>query len=299
VKKGLILILLLAVAVAVGFWRKSDNSFSANDKNLEIIKLKFFENYNLPENSLLNLPESERQISLFEKTFTDQEGAEKKVYFATDYTQNQDFFKKNSKEVNASIKNLHTNPFWDPKRCSQMIHVIGSDEIIFSDSFVEQGDMTSFLTFVYVFNLKDNTLTSYKVPISIQKMFFDGQNFFAISQNKKDNFWRLYSFDFQTNKLILRKVYTSALNKAENRLDPTENNLGLITATSTLVWCDLLNSACSYDTTFNFIKEDDNLDEITSFTNPFELSLIYQNNKILEFTKDDNLRTYVVGLKPN
>jgi hypothetical protein len=121
----------------------------------------------------------------------------------------------------------------------------------------------------------------------------------AISQNKKDNFWRLYSFDFQTNKLILRKVYTSALNKAENRLDPTENNLGLITATSTLVWCDLLNSACSYDTTFNFIKEDDNLDEITSFTNPFELSLIYQNNKILEFTKDDNLRTYVVGLKPN
>jgi hypothetical protein len=78
VKKGLVLILLLAVAVAVGFWRKSGNFFSADDKNLEITKLKVFENYNLPENSLLNLPESERQISLFEKTFTDQEGAEKK-----------------------------------------------------------------------------------------------------------------------------------------------------------------------------------------------------------------------------
>lgn len=287
------------VAVAVGFWVKGDISFSANDKNLEITKLKVFENYNLPKNSLLNLPESERQISLFEKTFTDQEGAEKKVYFATDYTKNQEFFKKNIKEVNANIKNLHTNPFWDPKRCSQMIHVIGSGEIIFSDSFVEQGDMTSFLTFVYVFNLKENTLTSYKVPISIQKMFFDGQNFFAISQNKKDNLWRLYSFDFQTNQLILRKVYTSALNKTEGRPDMLENNLGLITSTDTLAWCDPLSSACSYDTTFNFISEDIGLDKQTNFANPFELMLIYKKNKILEFTKDDNLRTYVVGLKPN
>jgi hypothetical protein len=299
VKRGLVLILLLAVAVAVGFWRKDDNSFSINDEDLEITKLKVFENYNLPENSLLNLPEGERQISLFEKTFTDQEGAEKKVYFASDYTQNQDFFKKNIKEVNANIKNLHTNPFWDPKRCSQMIHVIGPDKIIFSDSFVEQGDVSSFLTFVYVFDLKDNTLTSYRVPISIQKMFFDGQNFFAISQNKKDNFWRLYSFDFQTGQLLLRKVYTPALNKAEGRPDISEKKLGLITATDTLAWCDPLSSACSYDTTFNFIKEDTGLDKLTSFTNPFELTLTYQKSKILEFTKDDNLRTYVIGSKPN
>jgi hypothetical protein len=121
------------------FGAKSDNSFSVNDKDLEITKLKVFENYNLPENSLFNLPESERQISLFEKTFTDQEGAEKKVYFATDYTQNQDFFKKNTKEVNANIKNLHTNPFWDPKRCSQMIHVIGPDENHFLGLFRRAG----------------------------------------------------------------------------------------------------------------------------------------------------------------
>jgi hypothetical protein len=160
-------------------------------------------------------------------------------------------------------------------------------DIVLSDSFIEKYNESGFRTYMFIYDMQENTLISSQVPISIQKLFYNGVSYFGLSYDGKDDVWRLYKINIAEQKLELAKRYESGFVKSSQTL---------ITATDTLVWCDPLNSDCAYDTEFDFKQDDPLFEKILGSTNPFELYLFYNKQKVLELKESYKLRSFDIGL---
>jgi hypothetical protein len=268
---------IASLAAVIFFTRNSD------DRVINITDQKVLENYNL-ETESTKVPREHVGISLFEKSFLDESKNEKKIYLTLDANESKDFEKILS---SLNLKKLHTNSFWDPKVCSQMIRVLGDRYIVLSDSFIEKYNESGFRTYMFIYDMQENTLISSQVPISIQKLFYNGVSYFGLSYDGKDDVWRLYKINIAEQKLELAKRYESGFVKSSQTL---------ITATDTLVWCDPLNSDCAYDTEFDFKQDDPLFEKILGSTNPFELYLFYNKQKVLELKESYKLRSFDIGL---
>lgn len=232
-------------------------------KNLEITELKVFEN-----------SESSTQPALYVKNFQNKNGEDKKLFLTLAQTQNDEVLKREG------LKLLHANTFWDPNRCAQMLNIVGDSEIVFSDTF-KNTENDGFTTFIYKYSIIDNSLVGYKVEVSLQKLFTNGQNFYGIS--KDSNNWILYKINFSTNKLEQIKTY--------------KNDLDLITSGEDLKWCDEQNLNCEVEKSFKFLKKDTKFVQQNNYENPLQISIFYEDKEIFNLKKEDNLGFYILGLR--
>lgn len=219
-KKYLVLGILIVVVISFWFWQKGNMV-----ADLQITELKIFEDFPVATTSPHN-------IALYTKSITDEKGMNRKLFLTLGTMENDEVV------VRENLGKVHTNSFWDPNRCAQMLNIIGYNNIIFSDTFKNTED-SGFKTFVYNYDISKNILVGYKVNVSLQKLFTDGDKFYAIS--KKEGEWILYKLDFGKNTLIEVKKY--------------QNNLDLITLGDSLKWCDKENKNCIEENSFNFLQK--------------------------------------------
>ena len=96
--------------------------------DLNLVELKTFENFEVATSSKEN-------VALYKKEFIDSSGKMQEVYLTLGE------MKDGKVVVREGLQKLHTNIFWDPNRCAQMLNIIGNGAIIFSDTFKNvEGD---------------------------------------------------------------------------------------------------------------------------------------------------------------
>lgn len=261
----LVFSVLFFVLIFFGYYY-SNQFFQKN--NLQLIELKTFENTPVATTSPHN-------IALYSKYFLDDKGKGQTLFVALGTMQSDEAV------VREGLTKLHTNDFWDPNRCAQMLNIIGREDIIFSDTFKDvEGD--GFTTFIYKYNIKTNTLIAYKVFLPIQKLFGDGLNFFAISKNNER--WQLYKIDFENFNLKIEKEY--------------DHNLDLITAVEDLKWCDIDSVNCVTENNYHFIKNKNLLKQEIDPENSLNVKIFFENKKIFELFAKDLIGYYVLGIRP-
>lgn len=226
---------------------------------------------------------STSSVALYRLGYVDAQNLDKKMYMTLDLTEKPNFNYFN-------LKKLHGGEFWDPKVCSQMIHLVTENYIVLSNSFVkaESGD---FETRIYIFDLQNKTLNSYKSPIPVQKLFYNGESFFILSKERRaEANWKLYKLDTETAALTLAKEYKQYFYKE------IYDNYTLVTATSALAWCDVLSSKCIYDEDFDFTnnkKEEIIINKKAG--NVFGVDIYFGKEKIFELSEKDRVRYFILG----
>ena len=238
--------------------------------DLNLVELKTFENFEVATSSKEN-------VALYKKEFIDSSGKMQEVYLTLGE------MKDGKVVVREGLQKLHTNIFWDPNRCAQMLNIIGNGAFIFSDTFKNvEGD--GFTTFVYRYDMQQNTLIGYKVGVSLQKLFTNGPDFYGISKQK--NIWVLYRLNFETKKLQTIKAYNN-------------KDVQLITSGDELKWCDSSNENCIIENNFNYISKNKDFKEQVDPENNLNLKILFENKKIFELKKEDSVGYYVLGIRPN
>lgn len=235
--------------------------------NLNLVELKTFENFEVATSSKEN-------VALYKKEFTDKVGKKQELYVALGE------MKSDAAILREGLQKLHTNIFWDPNRCAQMLNIIGHNAIIFSDTF-KDVEGKGFTAFVYKYDIQQNTLVGYKVFVSVQKLFTDGNQFYGIS--KRDQTWTLYKINFEDKKLEAVKTYT--------------HNLQLITAGDELRWCDGSSDNCIVEKDFAFTHQDSDLKLDMDPENLLNLKVFYEGSKVLALSKEDRIGYYILGIR--
>jgi hypothetical protein len=275
------------------------NSLLYTSTFLILILISFFYYYifsrkdieiNLTNINLIQQNKEEKNIALYKKVFQTEDGELKSLYIVLDKTENPEF-------IPQDIQKIHSQSFWDPKVCSQMIRVIGKNMIILSDSFVHEEKGSGFITFLFFFDTEKNELISTQTKIPIQKLFYDSKDFFAISKNRNDEIWKLYKINIPEKKLNLVKKYTESQNQSQFGINFKVAALEIITATSSLLWCDAFNRICVEEKDFNFLGMDKNLKRQISYNNPFKLIVSYKEENIFELQKEDLIRHFLLGVQ--
>jgi hypothetical protein len=237
--------------------------------DLNLIELKTFENSEVATNSKEN-------VALYKKEFVDSKDETREMYLTLGE------MRDDKAVLRERLQKVHTNIFWDPNRCAQMLNIIGYKDIVFSDTFKEaEGD--GFTTFVYKYDMQQNTLIGYKVGVSLQKLFTNGSDFYGISKQK--NIWVLYKLNFETKKLQTIKAYNN-------------KDVQLITSGDELKWCDSSSEDCIIENNFNFIGKNKDFKEQVDPENNLNLKVFFENKKIFELSREDRTGYYILGIRP-
>lgn len=237
--------------------------------NLDLVELKTFENFEVATSSKDN-------VALYKKEFIDSSGETQEMFLTLGE------MKDDKTVLREGLQKIHTNTFWDPNRCAQMLNIIGYNAIVFSDTFKE-AESDGFTTFVYRYDMQQNTLIGYKVGVSLQKLFTNGSDFYSISKQK--NIWVLYKLNFETKKLQTIKAYNN-------------KDMQLITSGDELKWCDNSNENCIIENNFNFIGKNKDFKEQVDPENSLNLKVFFENKKIFELKKEDLIGYYILGIRP-
>lgn len=203
------------------------------------------------------------------------------LYVSLDIEENPSY------EENIEIQKLHTNVFWDPKKCSQMQVSLGKEKIVFVDSFIESQGNPGFSAFIFIYDVKENKLVQYESPISINKIYKteEGDNFYVISKVKDSgNNYNLYKVDLPNRKFIFVKSYEQP------------EGYGLITATKTLLWCANFGKDCVGDQEFPFQKGDELIRIEKDVDNVFGVRVLWENKAIFELKSSDLVRSFILGV---
>jgi len=218
-------------------------------------------------------------MALYRKVISD--GVEEKnLYMGLDIGDTKNFDDK-------SLIKLHTNGFWDPKKCSQMQLVLGKEKFVFVDSFIETEGDPGFSAFVFVYDVKTNKLMQYESPISINKIYKtenqEIDEFYTISKDKKTDKYSLYKLDLLNKKFVFIKEYSQ------------EGGYGLVTATTTLAWCKDFGAKCVYDQDHIFERKDKEYRTEKSLNNVFEVREFYKNKEVFRLKEADMVRSFILG----
>jgi hypothetical protein len=167
-------------------------------------------------------------------------------YFSTSTLKS--FINSNELEV------LYKSDFFDPKRCAGMLIFSEKDNIFFVEATYSQTKERKISTYFYVFNTTTKTLRRYSLDVGIQKEYRKNGEIYLISKSENKNNllqYVLHTFSFDDKNLVLKK----------DRVFTPEKDYSLITATTTLTWCDFITGGCiaedSYKDPKLFFKDDE------------------------------------------
>jgi hypothetical protein len=123
---------------------------------------------------------------------------------------------------NTKIKSelISTNEFWDPEKCAQMLSATLLPNLYFFDTEFKGDSTTKFVDVIYIFNLEDKTLRTFKNEQhkNIYSAVATGENIQIYYLDEDGNYYKSVLKDFaekvefvQTEKIDLEDIVYSEL----------------------------------------------------------------------------------------